>query len=79
MESKPTRTGECACCAYETALIEYHDGRRLCDLCAGTMAGVVSARPAAHGVAAGEMILLQALCYVGNAILEAIGSAVESR
>lgn len=76
---KPTdRPEECESCGYETTAIKAYPNTRglpqeetwkwLCNLCAGTVAGNAYEYPEQYDDAS----TLQTICYVGNAILDAI-------
>jgi ribosomal protein L37AE/L43A len=71
-----TQPEECQSCGYETHLKPYENGMPrqtywLCELCAGTLAGNAVAYPGQYGEAG---TVMKTICYVGNAILEAIRS-----
>jgi hypothetical protein len=70
---------ECNSCSYETAALTRYDSmktggepRWLCQLCAGTLAANALEYP--HHFTDGGVIL-QTICYIGNAILDAIRKA----
>lgn len=67
---------ECDSCGYQTALKPYQRGfpeqgepAHLCDLCASTRAGNAQEYPRQYE---GQTAILQTICYVGNAILDAL-------
>ncbi len=70
------RPDECESCGYETDLKAYSMCRSLpkseykwlCNLCAGTMAGNAYEYPEQYE----NVPLFQTVCYVGNAILDAV-------
>ena len=60
---------ECGACKFEVPLAELklNDGQH-CNLCYGTMTSTLS-----HSAGyAGETMVLEAICFVGNSILKAI-------
>lgn len=68
MSRRKTRIDECYACQYETKITQYNEGQEgetwLCDLCAST--------PAGNYPNCEMRTVLRTICYVGNAILEAI-------
>lgn len=86
-----TRRCECGSCGYETDCTAYenrgkegwhrHSRDRVpkgfvlwkCDLCAGTLAGAATQYPAQYP----NVDVLQTICFVGNAILDAIKGRAE--
>ncbi len=79
----PPEDGSCESCQFEGAALKAYRQNRwigsrqdtsekethawLCSLCASTMAGTAAEYPEQYGDHAGD--ILQAICYVGNAIL----------
>jgi hypothetical protein len=78
--SQPAR---CDCCQYTTCLKEYKRPSGgdwsatvsffYCDLCASTDAGISSENP--HPEDGRAVEIMKTICYVGNAILDAIKDA----
>lgn len=70
---------ECDCCQYPTAALGSYrsavmakskETRWLCRLCAGTMTSTYDEYPQQHDSDA--LQLMKTVCYVGNAVLDAI-------
>lgn len=75
------KPNECECCNFETKALKAYDQRSapghpypqkwLCELCASSPAGTQFDFKQFN--APGELHILQTICYVGNAIIAAIG------
>ena len=72
MNKSITNIKECSCCRYETEVQEYEKDNKekvnLCDLCAGTITSRLNEYINSHDT----VELMKTICYVGNAILDAI-------
>lgn len=64
MPNVVNKPSECARCDYITDLEFYNGGEWLCDLCAGTHGG--------QFVSQDVRAVVRSMCYIGNAIIEAI-------
>jgi mannose/fructose-specific phosphotransferase system component IIA len=83
MTDSQEKPEDCDACHYETDALTRYDDRIadvkvlwLCDLCAGTPCGTAARWPRQYGE---QARVLQTICYVGNALLEALDSKRRGR